>query len=329
MAARSGVCGVVIFSVSLLNSVAFALSKVSCRYIEAPFSSEEGRERGIAPPPANLSASHHLLRRGELGGVAPGARGRSRYVLLQLYRLARREGEGGVARTVGGDGRGAQQRLALVGDPGVGEELHPEGAIRGAVEGSPDGRLAGRALLRGGEDGEVLEVVGTRVFIAGIVGSGAYVAAGKQVYAEAGVGEDGVGQDAVARGVVSVVTHAVELAGGDHVALRGARAPDRVARRPGEEDAVVVAQGGGPVLVGSHVVALYPVARGGGAFYEHTDEVAGDDVTFPGGRAPDGVVLSAVDGDTIFVAAQVLHAPRRPKRLARAPMAHWRSERSP
>src|SRR5215203_1644373 len=161
------------------------------------------RPRSIAPLSAFL-LRHHLPGSRELGGVATRTRGCGRYVLSQTDRLLRREGERDVARSVGGDSHRAEEGLALVGALRVGKELDVEGLVGAAVEGAPDGRGARGALLCGGEGRLVLQVVGSGVGIAGIVGS---EAVGAQVYAEVSVGKDGVGEDAVARGTVAIDRH--------------------------------------------------------------------------------------------------------------------------
>src|SRR5215210_7393797 len=127
---------------------------------------------------------NHLPGRGELGG-AIRSRGSGGDVLPQTDRLLRREGKGGVARSVGGDGLRTEERLALVPSLRIGEELYLESLPRGAVEIAPDGRGAGGRLLRGGEDGLVLEVVGAGVGVVGIVGGGPEGAV--EVYTEAEV----------------------------------------------------------------------------------------------------------------------------------------------
>jgi hypothetical protein len=96
---------------------------------------------------------------------------------------------------------------------GSGEKLDEEALTGGAIEAPLHG---GRALLGGGgEDGEALLVVETRVAVAGFVWHHAVIA---EVYNQAGFREDGVVKKAVAGrsvGIVSDYLHTEHFGEGD------------------------------------------------------------------------------------------------------------------
>src|SRR5215208_3797859 len=131
----------------------------------------------MASPPRSTTLlfallRHHLPGSREVRGVS-GRTGRGRrYVLTQPDRLLRREGERDVARCVSGDGPEVEQLLALVGAFRVREDLDVEGLVGGTVQFALDGRGACGVLLRGGEEGLVLQVVGSGVEVLEVVGGG-------------------------------------------------------------------------------------------------------------------------------------------------------------
>src|SRR5215207_1233884 len=76
--------------------------------------------------------------------------------------------ERGVAEGVGGDCRLSNERRALVSARRAGEELDDEGGAVPAIQHAFDGRPVGRVPRRR-EHGEVLQGVGARVGVAGVV----------------------------------------------------------------------------------------------------------------------------------------------------------------
>src|SRR5215204_1465312 len=107
----------------------------------------------------------------EFGGAACGVGGCGRHRPPDAHLLGGREGEGGVAAAVGGDGLLPYELLALVAARRVGEELHGEGPVWDAVEPGAYGRLE-RAGLGRAHHGPVLQAVGAGVGVAGVVGGG-------------------------------------------------------------------------------------------------------------------------------------------------------------
>src|SRR5919107_2723981 len=95
----------------------------------------------------------------ELRGAARGVGGRGRRRPSHAHLLGGGEGEYGVARAVGGDGLLPYELLALVTARRVGEELHSEGPVGGAVQSGVYARLE-RAGLGRAYDGFVLQAVG-------------------------------------------------------------------------------------------------------------------------------------------------------------------------
>src|SRR5918997_3152141 len=221
---------------------------------------------------ALLLGSCHRSRRGELGGVA------SRVCCCCGYGPALGdlagglEGEGDVARSIGGDALLADELFPFVAR-GVGEELDVVGLVGFAVELARYGG-GGRTGLRRGEDGEVLQSVGTRVGVAEVVECATI---DTEVYAKLAVGEDRVTKDARAGGATFDIDAVKE-----------------------------VGEGADAVGFGTDQVALDPNFLGVAADAQAVDVVAGDEVAL-GGR---GAAYRAVGGVHLYPVTPVWQSGR-------------------
>src|SRR5829696_8997836 len=201
-------------------------------------------------------ALRHLPWGGELRGVPRGIRGR------RGYRLPDRDPARGLvherrfARRVGGDALLADECFALAGEGGVGVELDRVDVARCAVQ-LPGYRGRRRRGLGRGDHGEVLQPVGSRVRVEGIVRRHAEEVSGEEIYAEPHVVEDGVARDRVADGALATGSDPGVAVEGYGVGPRRGAVTDPVARgEVGQAHPVlVVAKGTGAARVGADEVA--------------------------------------------------------------------------